>query len=77
MIRQRVDNLGILSPLEPAAGLRSCNLPKEQIGWPKEIALKGWFEHRKKDEVRFASQKEKGEQLVLLQKKQSIFSVKT
>jgi hypothetical protein len=27
--------------------------------------LKGWFEHRKKDEVRFASQKEKGEQLVL------------
>jgi len=60
MIRCRVDGSGRLFPLKPATEIRACNYPAEKIGLPSEVCLKAWSDHRKKADVKYASQIKKG-----------------
>jgi hypothetical protein len=60
MIRELVDMKGRSHPLRPASELRACTFPASEIGWPKEAALKLWFQHREKADIKYASQKKKG-----------------
>lgn len=46
MIRQRVDRNGNLFPLKPIFEIRKLNVPRSDIGQPKEKALGGWREYR-------------------------------
>lgn len=59
MIRCRVDRTGQLFPLPPASELRCCTMPRDQIGMPKEAALKGWFEYRAQYDIKWASLRKK------------------
>ncbi|RDW78355.1 hypothetical protein BP5796_06207 [Coleophoma crateriformis] len=55
MIRHRVDRFGYLFPLKPPSGLRACNFPASEIGWPKAAALKGYFKYKAEQEKKFGS----------------------
>jgi hypothetical protein len=59
MIRLLVDKEGKLHPMEPAEEIRACNFPKEKIGYPKEAAVKGWFQYKAKADKKYASELEK------------------
>jgi len=63
MIRQLVGINGNLFPLIPASELRGCNLPRSEIGFPKETALKGWFKYKERADVKYASDRKKGEMI--------------
>jgi hypothetical protein len=43
MIRLHVDKESKVYPMKPAEEIRTCNLPKENIRFPKAAVLKGWF----------------------------------
>jgi hypothetical protein len=60
MIRHRVDRRGRLFPLEAAEQMRCCTLPNTEIGYPKAEALKGFFAYKEKSDIKYATQKEKG-----------------
>lgn len=59
MIRLHVDKDGKFNPMKPASELRACTFPKEEIGFPKAEALKGWFKYRAESDVKYAAEKEK------------------
>ncbi|CZR66091.1 related to acetyl-hydrolase [Phialocephala subalpina] len=59
MIRLHVGNYGELYPIKPASDLRACNINNSLIGFPKEEALKIWFEYREKWDVKYRAEKEK------------------
>jgi hypothetical protein len=61
MTRHLVDINGRLFPLIPASELRGCTFPASEIGYPKEAALKGWFKFTEKANIKFASDRKKGE----------------
>jgi len=61
MIRHLVDINGRLFPLVQASELRGCIFPASEIGHPKEAALKGWFNYTEKANIKYASDKKKGE----------------
>ena len=59
MIRLHVDKEGAFYPMPPASDLRACTFPKEEIGFPKAAALKGWFKYRAESDVKYAAEREK------------------
>jgi hypothetical protein len=59
MIRLHVDKEGNYYPMKPASEIRACTFPKEEIGFPKVEALKGWFKYRKESDVKYAAKREK------------------
>jgi hypothetical protein len=61
MIRQHVDREGRLYSMKPAEEIRACTFSNEEIGWPKEKALKGWIEYRKEVDRKYSAEKKKGE----------------
>jgi hypothetical protein len=59
MIRLRVDKEGKFHPMKPASEIRACNFSNEEIGFPKEAALRGWLKHRAESDVKYAAEREK------------------
>lgn len=55
IIRHRVDRKGALFPLEPESSLRCCNIPSEEIAFPKGAALRGFLDYQAKSDVKYAS----------------------
>ncbi len=45
--------------MKPAAEIRACTFSKEEIGFPKAAALKGWFQYRAKSDIKYASEMKK------------------
>ena len=59
MIRLHVDKEGAFYPMVPASELRACTIQKEEIGFPKAAALKGWFKYRAESDIKYAAEKKK------------------
>ncbi|KAG7091172.1 hypothetical protein E1B28_010224 [Marasmius oreades] len=55
MIRERVSTRGVIRPLEPESELDACCVPHEMIGALSELAIRRYFDGRKKFDTKFAS----------------------
>lgn len=59
MIRQRVNQHGVIRPLEPAAELPSCVIHPDDIGVVKEGPVRKWLEARRQWDSRFSNARAK------------------
>lgn len=59
MIRLHVDKEGYFYPMKPAEAIQGCTFSKEEIGFPKAEALKGWFKYRQQSDIKYSTEREK------------------
>ncbi|KAL0579609.1 hypothetical protein V5O48_002381 [Marasmius crinis-equi] len=55
MIRERVSTRGVIRPLEPESELDACHVPHEVIGSLSELAIRRYFDGKRKFDAKFAS----------------------